>query len=49
MFNFPDDRENMILRNVVFITGESSLQSITFPKNVATRCDGNGMSLLIPV
>jgi hypothetical protein len=47
MLTFPDDRDNKLLRNVVLITGKSSLQSTTFHKNVATHCSGNGMFLLI--
>jgi hypothetical protein len=51
MLNFPDHRDNKLLRIAVLtcIKGKSSLQSITFHKNVATHCGGNGMFLLIPV
>jgi hypothetical protein len=49
MFKFPDDRDSKLLRNVLLITGKSSLRSITFHKNVATHCGGNGMFLLSPV
>jgi hypothetical protein len=43
------DSDNMILRNVILITGKSGLQSITFHQNLATHCGGKGMFFLFPV
>jgi len=43
------DSDNIILRNVILITGKSGLQSTTFHQNIATHCGRNGKFFLFPV